>query len=135
MGKPGVTRAQGNRELRRQNLREYLSARQLTRQVVEISDRLACLEDELDARQVSRLKAAADIKLQLIKKFLPDARPEPEEIPEAEPTRVGVSETQALLDRLIREAQGSDLPQICHSDPPHHPTPTNDYQRSREPTG
>ena len=43
-------------------------------QVIEISNKIAELGGELDALAVTRLKAAADLKMKLISKYLPDVK-------------------------------------------------------------
>lgn len=72
------TRAQANREIRQEALRGQLEANGHLQQVIEIAEKLSKLDDDktkqLDAIQVQRLKAAADIHLKLISKYLPDMK-------------------------------------------------------------
>jgi len=74
-----ATNAAKNRAIRQEALREQLSAQGHVQHVIDISNKLSDLEGkvsskniELDALQIQRLKAAADIKKSLINKYLPD---------------------------------------------------------------
>ena len=69
-----ATRAAKIRAERQEALREMLSRKCTVEQVIEISSKIAELGGALDAIQVSRLKAACDIKLRLISKYLPDVK-------------------------------------------------------------
>lgn len=64
------TRAQQNREIRQDAMREQLSNYGLVQQVIEIATKLA--EPKVDQTRVQALKAAADIKLKLIDKYIPN---------------------------------------------------------------
>lgn len=68
------TRAQANRAVRQEALREQLAAQGHVQHVIDIAKKLSNLEDPLDATEVARLKAAADIKRSLINKYLPDLK-------------------------------------------------------------
>lgn len=70
----GVSAADRNRKIRQEALRELLANKGLAQQVLEISEKLADLDDELDANKVARLKASADLKLKLVNKYLPDLK-------------------------------------------------------------
>jgi hypothetical protein len=61
----GTTAANKNRAIRQEALREQLSQQGHVQHVTEIAQKLTNLEGELDPVQVTRLKAAADIKLKL----------------------------------------------------------------------
>jgi hypothetical protein len=56
------------------DLRDYLSKQQLVHKVCKDIDLLSTLSGELDALSVTRLKAASDLRLALIKKYLPDVK-------------------------------------------------------------
>ena len=64
------TRAQQNRGIRQEAIREQLAAGGHIQHVIDISNKLQQLKEELDSSEVTRLKAAADIKLKLIDKYL-----------------------------------------------------------------
>ena len=67
----GVSRADQNKKIRQEALREQLSNGGHIQHVLEISNKLQDLEGlELTATDANRLKAAADIKLKLIDKYL-----------------------------------------------------------------
>jgi len=67
----GISRADQNRAIRQEALRESLEAGGHIQHVVDISNKLADLEVELNATEISRLQKSADIKLKLIDKYLP----------------------------------------------------------------
>lgn len=81
MANRGNSRADENRKIRQEAIREQLSNKQLLEQVVKIAEKLEDLEGEkkadnanLDALKVSRLRHAADLKLKLVNKYLPDLK-------------------------------------------------------------
>jgi hypothetical protein len=65
------TRAQLNRKVRQDALRDQLEAQGHIQHVSDIAHKLQDLEQDLDQLQVSRLKAAIDGKKILIDKYLP----------------------------------------------------------------
>ncbi len=71
MPKRGESRANANRRIRQEALREQLEAQGHVQHFIEILDKLRDLDDELDANQVTRLKAVLDNKKYLIDKYLP----------------------------------------------------------------
>lgn len=74
MARSGVSRAQENKAIRQKALREQLAAQGHHQHVNDIIDKLQDLDSELDANQVTRLKAAADLKMKLIAKYLGDMK-------------------------------------------------------------
>ena len=68
------TRAQENRAIRQESLREQLSRQKHIEHVVDIAGLLYELDTNLDQLAVTRLKAAADIKLKLINKYIGDVK-------------------------------------------------------------
>ena len=64
------TRAQQNRSIRQEAVREKLSAMGLIQQIIVLADKLG-KPDDLDNTMVSAMKASADIKLKLVDKYLP----------------------------------------------------------------
>lgn len=76
----GISRANSNRAIRQDALRDQLSAQAHVQHVIDIADKLTDLAGpdhagtDLDMLQIARLKAAADIKLKLIGKYLPDLK-------------------------------------------------------------
>ena len=68
------TRAQENRAIRQEALREQLAEQGHVQHVVEIAGLLSQLDNDLDQLAVSRLKAAADIKMKLIGKYIGDVK-------------------------------------------------------------
>lgn len=71
MSQPGKSRANQNKELRQEALRESLAAGGHIQHVIDISNRLSNIDsEELTATDANRLKAAADIKLKIVDKYL-----------------------------------------------------------------
>ena len=69
-----ATRAQTNRGIRQEALREQLANKGLVQHVLDITDKLSELEGELEQSDITRLKYAADLQLKLISKYLPDLK-------------------------------------------------------------
>lgn len=65
------TRAQKNREIRQEAIRQQLATYGLIQQVVEIADKLANPTEETTSTIVSSLKSSADLKMKLVDKYLP----------------------------------------------------------------
>ena len=68
------TRAQENRAIRQEALREELSNKGLLVHVLDIAKELQEPDSVLESTDIQRLKAAADINLKLINKYLPDIK-------------------------------------------------------------
>jgi len=69
-----MTRAQKNRSIRQEALREELSNKGLLQKVLEDIEKLGRLDDELDPTKVNRIKIGIDSRLKLISKYLPDLK-------------------------------------------------------------
>lgn len=69
-----MTRAQQNRSIRQEALREQLSKQKLVEKVTDSIEKLDKLDEDLDSVKVQRLKAAIDSRLKLINKYLPDLK-------------------------------------------------------------
>ena len=65
-----MTRAAENKAIRSEALREQLSTGGHIQHVLDISNKLSDLSRELTSVESARLKAAADIKLKIIDKYL-----------------------------------------------------------------
>ncbi|MFV2055138.1 MAG: hypothetical protein ACC707_01670 [Thiohalomonadales bacterium] len=100
--KNGVTRAQQNKAIRKEALRDQLSSQGHVQHVNDIANKLLGLEDELDQVQVQRLKAAADIKLKLISKYLPDLK-SVEKTKETDLSNIPDDEIRKMMDDYIKE--------------------------------
>ena len=74
MPSTGVSKANENKAIRQEALREQLSNQKHVEHVIDISDKLKDLGNELTQVETTRLKAAADLKLKLINKYLPDLK-------------------------------------------------------------
>jgi len=66
----GISRANQQKAIRQEALRESLSAGGHVQHVIEISEKLRDLDTELTSVESARLKASADIKLRIIDKYL-----------------------------------------------------------------
>lgn len=66
-----TTRANENRKIRQEALRDQLANKGLMQQVIEISEKLNNLDIELSPTEVQRLNSAATLKLKLVDKYLP----------------------------------------------------------------
>lgn len=71
MSKSGVSRAEANKKIRAEALREQLKAGGHIQHIVDITEKLSNLDIDLTQLEVTRLKAAADIKNKLVDKYLP----------------------------------------------------------------
>ena len=72
--KSGESRANHNKAIRQEALREQLSQGKHVEHVIDISNKLTDLPKELTSVEANRLKAAADIKMRLIDKYLPSLK-------------------------------------------------------------
>lgn len=70
----GMSRANQNKAVRQQALREQLSSQGHVQHVLDICNELNSLEQDLDPTQVNRKKIVIDTKLRLINKYLPDVK-------------------------------------------------------------
>ena len=68
------TRAQLNRQVRQEALRDQLSQQGHEQYISEIIGNLSDPEMEYDSLWVQRLKAAADLRLKLMAKYIPDLK-------------------------------------------------------------
>ncbi len=74
MASSGKSRADENKAIRKQALRDQLSNGKHVEHVIDIANKLADFDAVLDSADIQRYKAAADIKLKLINKYLPDTK-------------------------------------------------------------
>ena len=74
MSQSGVSRANQNRAIRQEALRESLEAGGHIQHVLDICGDLDDLSLEMDAIAVQRKRAVIDTKLKLIGKYLPDTK-------------------------------------------------------------
>lgn len=100
MSDRGKSRADENKAIRQEALREKLAAGGHIDHVIDISNKLADLTQVLEPADVVRLKAAADIKKGIIAKYIPDLR-SIEHTGEISTNAESLSEAE-ILDRLIR---------------------------------
>ncbi len=68
----GKTRRDKNRKIRRDELRLYLSRKGLLNKVIDIAQKMGDMRRKMPKDKFDRLKAAADINLKLINKYLGD---------------------------------------------------------------
>ena len=72
--KSGETRAQANRRIRQDALREQLKVSGHITQLVDNTRKLQDLEQELDSNQIQRLRASNDTHKYVIDKYLPNLK-------------------------------------------------------------
>ena len=97
----GESRADQNRKIRREALRDKLEAMGLIQQVVESSEKLSDLMQDMDSIEVQRLRAANEARFKLINKYLPDAK-EDQNLNLS--GALGITDmTEAELDRRIEQ--------------------------------
>ena len=69
-----MTRAQENRKIRQEALRDQLASQGHIQHVLEIAKKLQSPEEEIDKGMVDRYKIVIDTKMRLINKYLPDLK-------------------------------------------------------------
>ena len=74
MARSGHSRADENRAIRQEALREQLSKQKHVEHVIEICTELNDLSIQLEQGEVARKKIVLDTKLKLINKYLPDLK-------------------------------------------------------------
>lgn len=72
--KKGQSRANQNRSIRQEELREYLSNRGKLDYIIDNVEKLEDLKNPLDAGEVARIKAATDTRVKLLDKYLPSLK-------------------------------------------------------------
>ena len=70
----GMTRAQSNRQVRQEALREQLAQGQHIHHVLEMVEKLRDLDTEIEPNNVNRLRIAIETKLKLVNKYLADTK-------------------------------------------------------------
>lgn len=70
----GVSRAQANKAIRQEALRESLANKGLVQHVLDNVSKIQDLDSELEHNDVQRLKIASELQLKLINKYLPDVK-------------------------------------------------------------
>ena len=68
------TKAQLNRQMRQEGLRDFLSKQKLIEKVIDISEKLMEPDVEYDALDIQRMRTAAELNLKLAAKVLPDLK-------------------------------------------------------------
>ena len=69
-----MTRAQMNKKVRQEALRDQLSSQGHVQHVVDSINKLEQLDSALDATEVQRIRAAIDSRLKLVDKYLPSLK-------------------------------------------------------------
>lgn len=69
-----ATRAQKNRAVRQEALREQLSSQKLLEHVLDLSRKMADPVQDIPSEMVTRYKIAIDTNLKLVNKYLPDLK-------------------------------------------------------------
>lgn len=100
MSGSGLSVADRNKRIRQEALRDQLANKGLVQQVLEISEKIGDLSKDLEKDKIDRLKIAADLKMKLVAKYLPDLRQTDLDI--------GVQEDSPLL-ALLSKISGKTL--------------------------
>jgi hypothetical protein len=74
LARSGVSRAQENRAIRQEALREQLAKKGLVQEVLKKASILADLDTQLEPNETTRLKYAIDAELRLVAKYLGDVK-------------------------------------------------------------
>ena len=74
MARSGHSRANENREIKREELKRYLQERGKLQYVFDNLEKLENLKTQMDNVEVSRIKAATDTRVKLLNKYLPDLK-------------------------------------------------------------
>jgi len=69
-----MTRAQQNRKIRQDSLREQLASQKHLEKVLDSINKLEELDTQLDSVEVSRIKGAIESRIKLVSKYLPDLK-------------------------------------------------------------
>ena len=69
-----MTRAQTNRKIRQDSLREQLANQKHLEKVLDSINKLEELDTQLDSVEVNRIKGAIDSRIKLVSKYLPDLK-------------------------------------------------------------
>lgn len=68
------TKAQRNRAIRQEALREQLAAGGHLQHVIDMANKMADVAVDMDSIEIQRLRAAMDVKLKLVDKYLPSLK-------------------------------------------------------------
>ena len=69
-----MTRAQTNRKIRQDSLREQLANQKHLEKVLDSINKLEELDAQLDSVEVNRIKGAIESRIKLVSKYLPDLK-------------------------------------------------------------
>lgn len=95
-----TTRANQNRKLRQDNLREMLSNQKHIESVCEMVEHIKDLNEPLSSDELQRYKVAIDAKFKLIDKFLPNLKQQ---------------EVTVTTDVILPQLSDADLERIANS--------------------
>lgn len=84
------TRAQKNRAIRQEALREQLQQQGHVQHIVDILEKLKDPKQEVDQQMTARYKIVIDSKLKLLNKYLPDLKATEVTGPDGEPLEVSL---------------------------------------------
>lgn len=95
------TVASRNKKIRKEALRDQLSAQGHVQHVIDIAEKLHKGHLELESSAIQALRAAADIKLKLIGKYLPDLKAIEHSTDPENPLEVTEVTTAQIKERLV----------------------------------
>jgi hypothetical protein len=70
----GISRANENKAIKQEAIREYLSARGKVDYILDNVEKLEDLLTPMDMGEVNRIKAATDVRVRLLDKYLPSLK-------------------------------------------------------------
>lgn len=108
MARHGIARAEENRRIRQEGLRQFLSNQKLIEKVIDSARELEALEQD-EAWKANQLRASSDIRLRLISKFLPDLKA-------TEHTDNSITSLSTLLQQVAQMSRDATTAQLEHKE-------------------
>ncbi len=95
----GLRRADANRAIRKEAVREQISRQKHVQSIVKTIDKIEDMETDLDPMELNRLKIAMDARFRLVSKYLGDVKA----IEVSEETTLSDMDDDELDDRIAEE--------------------------------
>ena len=104
----GLSRADENRQIRQEALREQLANKGLIQKVIETTKELDGLSQD-ETWKVPQMKAAMDARLKLVSKYLPDLKA-------VEHTDNSITSLSSLLQQVAQMSREATTAQLKHQE-------------------
>jgi len=98
MAARGNSRANENRRIRQEALREQLEQQGHHQHIIDLLEKLQDLDEELEATQIQRLKIVIESKFKMLAKYIPDLKQQEIDM---------VMDGRITLDRQVQRLDGS----------------------------